>query len=174
MFIYFDLETTGFNPIEDEIIEIYLIKEDRSGNIVDTYHAYFNPGIKLSNEIKEITKITDEILKDKKSFREHAIKIIDFIGDDILIGHNIDAFDLPFLNGSLSKNHFPILQNKTYDTMKMARKRDKVSAYAKGYKLIDLAIKYNLNFNANKLHGAKYDTEITRRIFHILKGDLND
>ncbi|MGL5733003.1 MAG: 3'-5' exonuclease, partial [Metamycoplasmataceae bacterium] len=81
MFIYFDLETTGFNPIENEIIEIYLIKEDKLGNVVGTYHAYFNPGIKLPIEIKRITKITDKMLKDKKSFKEHALEIIDFIGD---------------------------------------------------------------------------------------------
>ncbi|MGL5204881.1 MAG: 3'-5' exonuclease [Metamycoplasmataceae bacterium] len=174
MYIYFDLETTGFNPVENEIIEIYLLKEDRAKNIVATYHAYFNPGIKLPIEIKRITKITDKILKNKKTFKEHALEIIDFIGDDILIGHNVDSFDLPFLNGSLAKNNFPTLQNKTYDTMKMAREMDKVNVYTRGYKLIDLAIKYNLNIDAKKFHDAKYDTEITRKIFHILKGDLND
>ncbi|MGL5733193.1 MAG: 3'-5' exonuclease, partial [Metamycoplasmataceae bacterium] len=139
-----------------------------------TYHAYFNPGIKLPIEIKRITKITDKMLKDKKSFKEHALEIIDFIGDGTLIGHNIDSFDLPFLNGTLSKNNFEILQNKTYDTMKIAREKDKAHTYAKGYKLIDLAIKYNLNIDTKKFHGAKYDTEITRKIFHILTGGSND
>ncbi|MGL4252211.1 MAG: 3'-5' exonuclease [Metamycoplasmataceae bacterium] len=174
MFVYFDLETTGFDPIKNEIIEIYLIKENNDGNLIDTYHTYFNPGIKLPNDIKQITKITDEMLEDKQTFREKALEIINFIGDNILIGHNIDSFDLPFLNGSLTKNNFKILHNKTYDTMKMARKKDNAHTYAKGYKLIDLAIKYNLDFDTEKLHGAKYDTEITRKIFHILRGGLND
>lgn len=174
MFIYFDLETTGFSFTNDEIIEIYLIKEDKFGNIVDTFHSYFYPGILLPFRITEITKITDKMLENKKEFKEHANEIIEFIGNGILIGHNIDKFDLPFLNASLEKNNFPKLLSKTHDTMKIARNKDNVSPLQKGYRLIDLANKYNLKINASKFHGAKFDTEITRKIYHILTKDSND
>ena len=174
MFIYFDLETTGFSPLNDEIIEIYLIKENLNGKIIDTFHSYFYPGITLPFRITQITKITNEMLIFQKRFKDCASEIIKFVGDATLIGHNINKFDLPFLNGNLSKNNFPILKNDTLDTMIMARKKDGVSQFQKGYKLIDLAIKYNLNFNHLKLHGAKYDTEITRQIFHLLNKDNYD
>lgn len=168
MLVYFDLETTGFSAKNDKIIEIFLIKEDENFNIIDTLHLYFNPEIKLPFRIIEITKITDRMLWDKNLFREKAQEIIDFIGDCTLVGHNIDKFDLPFLNTQFYQNGFKVLNNKTLDTMIMARKKDGVSSLAKGYKLIDLADKNNLNFNQSKLHGAKYDTEITRKIFHLL------
>ena len=108
------------------------------------------------------------MLRGQNRFGDCAQDIFDFIGDNILVGHNVDKFDLPFLNGQLNKAGFQSLNNKTYDTMSMARKIDKVSSMQKGYKLVDLAFKYKLNFNTSKLHGAKYDTEITRKIFHLL------
>ena len=51
----------------------------------------------------------------------------------------------------------------------MLREVDNVGKFAKGYKLIALAIKYDIKFDNNKLQGAKYDTLITKGIYKSLK-----
>ncbi len=177
--IYFDLETTGFDGLQDDLIEIYAIKESSEGQFIDDIHIYFNPGKPLPNIIIEITKITDEMLMDKSSFTSQVNTILNFINpDDILIGHNAKKFDLPFLNKQFlkhnikNKNGIVQLNNEVIDTMILAREIDKVSQFTKGYKLIDLANRFDFNIDSTKLHGAKYDVEITKMLFLFLNNKL--
>ena len=173
--IYFDLETTGFNGLKDDLIEIYAIKESSDGQFIDDIHIYFNPGQPLPDIITKITKITDEMLIEKPTFVSQVDKILNFINpNDILIGHNAKNFDLPFLNNQFLKHnirneHGMIqLKNEVIDTMILARKIDKVNHFKKGYKLIDLANRFRFNIDTNKLHGAKYDVQITKILFQHL------
>lgn len=167
--IYMDIETTGFDGTKFEIIEIYMLKEDASGNKIDEMHYFFKPSKPLDLKIIEITKLTDDFLKDKPKFKDHINDIVNFISNETLVGHNIVSFDLRFLNDNLSQYNCKTLNNKTIDTMVMAREVDNVGKYTKGYKLIDLATKYNIKFDNSKLHGAKYDTLITKEIYEFLK-----
>lgn len=167
--IYMDIETTGFDGTKHEIIEIYMLKEDESGNKIDEMHFYFKPSKPLDLEIINFTKLTDDFLSDKPKFEDHINDIVNFISNETLIGHNIISFDLKFLNDNLAKFNNEILKNKTIDTMVLAREIDNVSQYVKGYRLIDLAIKYNIKFDLDKFHGAKYDTLITKEIYKILE-----
>lgn len=167
--IYIDLETTGFDGKQNDIIEIYLLKEDDNGSIIGELHYYLKPDSQLPLKIIELTKLTDQFLNDKPKFREVAQEIIDFIGDDILVGHNIDSFDSKFLNNNLLKNGFKQIKNKTIDTIILARKIDNATKYTKGYKLRDLCLKYQIEFDSDKLHGAKYDVIVTRELYKKLK-----
>jgi DNA polymerase-3 subunit alpha (Gram-positive type) len=164
--IYFDLETTGFNGSQDDLIEIYAIKEAHDGTILGDIHLYFNPGVSLPSRIVEITKITDAMLRDKPSFISQAKNIIDFIDpNDILVGHNAISFDLPFLNNQFKKHNLNKdvqFTNDVIDTMVLARQLDNVGPFTKGYKLIDLANKFKFEIDEDKFHGAKYDVEITK------------
>ncbi|MGL5246445.1 MAG: 3'-5' exonuclease [Mycoplasmoidaceae bacterium] len=166
--IYMDIETTGFDGIKHEIIEIYMLKEDLNGNKIDEMHYYFKPSKPLDLKIIEVTKLTDALLSDKPKFEAHITDIVNFISNETLVGHNINNFDLRFLNDNLSKHKHKTLNNKTIDTMSMAREIDNVSKYEKGYRLIDLANRYNIEFDPNKLHGAKYDTLIAKELYKVL------
>ncbi len=178
--IYFDLETTGFHGLTDDLIEIYMIKESPTGQILGDVHIYLNPGIPLPQHIINITKITNEMLADKSRFTDQFMTLVDFISPtDILIGHNAISFDLVFLNNQFKKHNIQdpsgnIFQfcNVVEDTMVMARAIDKVDKYTKGYKLIDLANKFNFDIDESKFHGAKYDVEITKELYKILKPKL--
>ena len=167
--IYIDLETTGFDGKKDDIIEIYLLKEDENEKFISELHYYLKPNCKLSPIILEITKLTDQFLSDKPEFNSIAQEIIDFIGDEILIGHNIDSFDYKFLNNNLTKNGFKALRNKTIDTIVLARKIDNASKYTSGYKLKDLCLRYQVEFDNNKLHGAKYDVLLTKKLYQKIR-----
>lgn len=167
--IYIDLETTGFDGKKEDIIEIYLLKENDNGEIVDELHYYLKPNSQLSWKIIELTKLTDQFLNDKPKFNTVAQEIINFIGTETLVGHNINSFDCKFLNNNLLKNGFNSIKNKTIDTIILARNIDNVSKYTKGYKLSDLCLKYQIAFEGNQLHGARYDVMLTRELYKKLK-----
>ena len=46
IYISLDLETTGFNPLEDKIIEVGIVKF-QGNKILDTWQSLVNPGQKI-------------------------------------------------------------------------------------------------------------------------------
>lgn len=113
MFVSLDLETTGFEPKKDKIIEFGAVKFDLSGN-KETLRFFINPGIPLPQIITHITGITDKDLQSAPKFAEKIDEIRNFIGDLPIIGHNI-KFDTGFLR----ENGMEI-NNIEYDTLEMA------------------------------------------------------
>ena len=100
-FVCFDIETTGLNPEEDRIIEIGGIKV-KDKKIVGQFREFINPEFALTSKIIDITNITDEMLKDAPKEEEVIKRFLDFVQDDILIGHNI-PFDYSFIKIAASK-----------------------------------------------------------------------
>ncbi len=113
MFIALDLETTGFNPNENKIIEFGAVKFDLSGK-KETLRFFVNPGIILPQLITHITNITDEDLKTAVPFDQKTEEVKNFIKDLPIIGHNIQ-FDINFLESNNIK-----ISNPTYDTQQLA------------------------------------------------------
>lgn len=119
--IVLDMEMTGLNPRTEKIIEIGAGKI-RDGKLTETFSCFVNPGRKLSEKTTQITGITDEMLKDGREFEEIMPPLLDFIGEDVLVGHNI-IFDYSFLKKSVL-NHMPKgtkFERKGIDTLKIAR-----------------------------------------------------
>ena len=90
-----DLETTGLSPNYDSIIEIGIIKV-KENKIVDKYNSLINPGFLINEYITSITGITNEMLKGKPKIIDLKKEVLNFIGNDVLVGHNI-SFDVSFL-----------------------------------------------------------------------------
>ncbi len=117
-----DLEMTGLNARTEKIIEIGAGKI-RDGEIVETYKRLLSPGRKLSEETIRITGITDEMLTGCPTFAEIKDEFLDFLGEDVLLGHNV-IFDYSFLkkaviNESPKGSRF---EKKGIDTLKIARR----------------------------------------------------
>lgn len=98
-YIVLDLETTGLNPEKDKITEYSLLKV-KNGKIVDKLCNLVNPETHIPVIVEELTGITNEMVRDKKTLREHIEQILDFIGNDIIIGHNV-IFDISFIKTEL-------------------------------------------------------------------------
>ena len=90
-----DLETTGLDYRNDAIIEIAVIKFDLEG-ISDTYQSFVNPGRKIPTFISDLTGIFDKDVLTAPEFSMLIPKLKTFIGDSVLIGHNV-GFDVGFL-----------------------------------------------------------------------------
>lgn len=114
-----DLETTGLNPKRDKIIEIGAVKI-REGRAVDSFRSFVNPWRKLEEGVCRLTGISDGMLKEAPGMEEVLEPLIDFIGEDVLVGHRI-IFDYSFIKKA-AVNRSMAFEKKGIDTLKLARK----------------------------------------------------
>lgn len=114
-----DLETTGLNPKKDKIIEIGAVKV-RKGMVADRFQSFVNPWRKLGEEVHLLTGIDDGMLQDAPGIEEVLEPLINFIGEDVLVGHRI-LFDYSFVKKA-AVNGCVAFEKEGIDTLKLARK----------------------------------------------------
>lgn len=113
-----DLEMTGLSAKTDKIIEIGAVRMVE-GTVAETYAQLVNPKMKLPDRITLLTGITDEMLLAGKEEDEAIEDLLTFLGEDVLVGHNI-RFDYGFLK-QWAVNHRRSLEARACDTLKIAR-----------------------------------------------------
>lgn len=100
-YVVLDLETTGLDRENDDIIEIGLVFiENRS--IVSSCSTLVNPGRHIPSYISEINHITDLDVEGKPRIEEIIKKIWNKIDGNIVVGHNV-TFDLSFIKREAEK-----------------------------------------------------------------------
>ena len=152
-----DTETTGLGNT-DRIIEIAAVKVQK-GVVVSSFEKLVNPGIHISSGASKVKGITDSMVKHCPSFSEIREAFVSFIGNDILVGHNI-PFDLRFINRELSNP----LKNKYIDTLKLSRNYiDDID----DFKLATLVNYFGLD--KKQEHRALGDVELTYLVFEKIK-----
>ena len=151
-----DIETTGFVPGEAEIVELFILKVIDE-KIVDEFYSLFKPENKIPNA--DIHGITDTKVMNSPRFKEKNNEIFEFIQGSILVGHNINNFDLEFLNHFLDKN----IENETIDTLDLSRSvlKDKLP----NHKLNTLAEYFDIN---PPTHSARDDVMTTYEVYKKL------
>ncbi|MDH4466478.1 MAG: 3'-5' exonuclease [Bacteriovoracaceae bacterium] len=118
-FSVIDLETTGGNPKKDRIFEIGIVKI-KNLKIIAEKGLYINPQIPIPEFIQHLTSISMSDIQDAPIIDEVIQEIRDFIGDDIVVAHNIN-FDIPFLNAVLKKHKKLALKNQVLCTQVMTQ-----------------------------------------------------
>ena len=119
-YIDFDLETTGLYPDKDSIIEIGAVKV-RDHEVVDQLDLLVNPGVLIPTKIVQLTGITDEMVKDAPGIADALVDFYDFIGDDVIVGHNIQRFDIPFVKNAAEKCGKTLFINQYMDTLPLSQ-----------------------------------------------------
>lgn len=92
----FDLETTGLSVEHDEIIEVGAIKV-RSHKMISSFSSLVKPAHCIPVEASECNHIVDDMVKNSPNIATAIEDFIKFVGNDIVLGHNIAAFDLNFV-----------------------------------------------------------------------------
>jgi DNA polymerase-3 subunit alpha (Gram-positive type) len=113
-----DLEMTGLAPRRDHVIEIGAVKV-RGGEVVDSYGTLVNSRHPIPQEVVELTGITEEMEATGEAEDEAMRQLLAFIGDDILVGHNISS-DYSFIR-QWTVNHKLPLEVYACDTLRIAR-----------------------------------------------------
>ena len=116
----FDLETTGLSPEQDEIIELSALRV-RSGRTTEEFSSLVNPGIPIPASATNINGITTNMVQNAPPLSEALREFLDFIGDDVLVGHNIHSFDLHFLHAGTLRLLNQKVKNDYVDTLYLSR-----------------------------------------------------
>lgn len=161
-YIIFDIETTGLDSSYDEVIEIGAIKV-KNNKIVSKFNSLVKPKNEIDEYITELTGITNEMVKDAPTIEEILPDFMNYIGNDILIGHNVN-FDINFIYDNLYRNKFDVLTNDFIDTMRISRK---LLPELPHHRLIDLAKYFKIDSTNN--HRSLKDCEITMNVYENLK-----
>ncbi len=160
-FVTFDVETTGLSVDTNDIIEIGLVRFEE-GQVVAEMSQLIKPTQKITHYVVEMTGITNEAVMDAPPFIEVAHEILTFIGDALIVGHNI-SFDLGMLNTALTRVGLPVVTNRSIDTLDMA---SLIMPRERSYKLGHLAEMFNIS--EDNVHRAKDDALMTGHLYLIL------
>jgi len=117
-FVVFDIETTGFSPVGNEIIEIGAVRvKDRQ--ILDSYDSFVKPVNPIPDNIVQLTDITNEMVADARPISEVLPEFLSFVGDAVVVAHNAD-FDVSFIRENASRLNIPF-KSKDLDTIYLAK-----------------------------------------------------
>lgn len=161
-----DLETTGLNPKYDKIIEVGAVKV-RNGEVIDRFQQLIRPGIALPEKITGLTGITQEELLEAKDSEEVIPQILDFLEDDVILGHSV-MFDYSFLKkAAVNQNLWkPEQSHLGIDTLRLSRI---YLPELPSRRLTDLCLHYGIEHHA---HRALRDAESTSQLYSIFVKEL--
>ena len=164
--IVLDTETTGLNfRGGDRIIEVGCVEVINHVATKNSLQFYCRTNKKISTDAQKISGISNEFLKDKKTFSEQHLILLNFIKDDPLIIHNAE-FDLGFLNNELNIIGKAPLRNKIIDTVFLARK----VLNTRIANLDHLCRRFNIDLTKRKIHGALLDAHLLAEVYLELRG----
>lgn len=161
--IFFDLETTGIDPLKDRIVELYAVKILADGQQQEM-HRLVNPTIPISPGATATHGITDEMVADQPTFAQLAQELSAFFEGCDLGGFNIRRYDLPMLLEEFGRcKKYPINYNevKVVDAMSIYHNKEKRDLSA--------AVRFYLQREHDGAHSARADVLAT---IEILKRQL--
>lgn len=168
-FVAFDIETTGSNGAangdsEAQITEIGAVRVV-NGVVTDRFDMLANPGRKIVPRIARITHITDDMVADQLPVSEVIKKFHEFVGDSIVVGHNIKSSDLRYITKAADKAgvHFDVPFLDTYLLAKRFKDTQKWEKINLGY----LAQQYG--FEHKEAHRAWSDAEVNAQVYFELQ-----
>lgn len=95
VYVVFDLETTGFSPDKNKIIEIGAVKVE-GGAVTERFSSFVNPEVPIPFHIEELTSIRDDMVMDAPKIEEILPQFMAFCEGAIMVAHNAE-FDMSFI-----------------------------------------------------------------------------
>lgn len=117
-YVVFDIETTGFNSVNDRIIEIGAVRVVE-GEIKETFREFVNPERPIPYKITQLTTITDDMVKDAGTIEEILPQFLKFCEGSVLVAHNA-GFDTGFIRENAKRLNLPY-DHTVVDTLGLAR-----------------------------------------------------
>lgn len=166
-YVVFDLETTGVSPYNDEVIEISAVKA-RKGKVVEEFSELVNPQRTIPFAASRVNNITDDMVSDAPFFDEVLRHFLKFVGEDVLVGHNIQSFDMKFIYRDCERYFHQLITNNYVDTFILAKR---CFPEWRHRRLGDLADYYGISTQG--AHRALADCRMNQRVFELLGKEMN-
>ena len=139
----------------------------KNGEVIDEFSCFVNPEKPIPQRVIEVTNITDDMVKDAETIEKVMPKIIEFVGDSVLVAHNAD-FDIGFLKYN-AKLLGLSLENTYLDTLRLAKE---LFPEFKKYKLGLIAEK--LGIKVEVAHRALDDVDTTVKVLKVMLDMLKE
>ena len=159
-YVVLDLETTGLSCKYNKIIEFGAVRVEH-GIVTSTLDILINPECPIPEKITSITDITNEMVKGQPTIKEVMPKILEFIGDAILVTHNA-KFDISFLQEALISLGLPTLTNPIIDTLALSRY---LFPEAGRHTLGALCRNMEVVYDEESAHRADYDATVLNDVW---------
>lgn len=172
-FATIDLETTGLNPINNQIISIGAVKKER-GKVSTFYRLIkLNDGNEIPSDIAKATKLNAQLLRDKGiELKEVILELKQFLNDLPVVGYNL-LFDEGFLQAAINKYNIIQFSNRMIDILPYVKKVDK---FCDNYRLATVLKKYKIK-NAqphNSLTDARATMELVDKLIKSYNFRINN
>ena len=164
-YVVVDIETTGLNPIRNEIIELSALKV-QDNTIVDSFTTLIKPNEKIPTFITSLTGISNEMVKNAQPVENILADFCNFVGNSVILGHNV-SFDMRFIKENCKRHLDKEFANSTIDTLKISRK---LLPNIKNHKLSTLADHYGISSEGH--HRGLVDCEITYNVHQQLRQEI--
>lgn len=162
-YVVIDIETTGLDPTQDEIIEVACLKIINN-NLSDQRSYLVKISVPIPSHITKLTGIDDALIQKEGRKLAHVISdIVEFIGDYPIIAHNV-KFDLAFIYSACEQLGLPPPSGSTIDTQSLAKKKIR---NVMNYKLQTLA--ESCGFSFQRPHRALNDCITTLNLYQFLQ-----
>lgn len=168
-FVAFDIETSGTYGAANgdgpaEITEIGAVKVV-DGKVTERFSELVNPGRKILPRIARITGITDDMVADKPDITTVIRAFSEFVGDSVLVGHNIKASDLYYID-RVARRAGVRLENPFFDTYLYAKRWQEI----KGWDNVKLEyLSEWFGIQQKNAHRAWCDAEANAELYEKLK-----
>lgn len=161
-YIVFDLETTGISPNYDSIIEISAVKVVNK-KVTDTFSSLVNPERPIPYGATAVNGISNEMVADEPVLDEVFPQFMEFIDNDILVGHNIQSFDMKFIWRAAEELFGKTISNDYIDTLPMARRCLPQLVH---HRLVDISSYYKISTAG--AHRALNDCLMNQQCFELM------
>ena len=165
-YVVFDLETTGFSPEKNRIIEFGAVKVE-NGEITGRFSEFVNPQVPIPYRITQLTGISDDMVINADPIEKVLPRFLSFSEGCILVGHNV-TFDIGFVRENCRRLGYGC-PFTTVDTLGISR------ALLPGHAKYTLdAVAKVLGVTLLNHHRAVDDAECTAEIFRKLLPMLSE
>ena len=168
-FAVIDLETTGFVPSQERIVEVAVVVLDPEGHELDAFCTLVDP--EQDAGPTHVHGITNGMLTGAPTFAEVHPYVAGLLTGRVVVGHNVERFDLAFLRAEcerLGQDRAPF-DVVTLDTLRVAQDHLDLPGKAR---LIDCCDRYRLTWADH--HSALGDARVTAELLGAMRAELGD
>lgn len=162
VFICIDCESTGLDPVKDQIIEVAAVRFTLT-EILDQYETLIDPCCEIPEVSIAIHHITNEMVAGKPKVHEILSLLLAFIGDSTIVGHGV-LFDMQLIANAAKRSQLPctLLSNPFLDTLRLARLygESPINSLEK--------LRQHFNIEAEGAHRAMNDAMVNVSVFKQL------
>ncbi len=169
-FAVIDVETTGFSPEDDRIVEVGVVVLDPTGRETGAFCTLVDPG--CGPGPTHIHGITAEMLAGAPTFAAIHPYLADRLSGRVVVGHNVDNFDLGFLRAECRRAGGVDLVPgalASVDTLAVAQAHLGLQGRAR---LVECCTHFGLSWDDH--HSALGDARVTAALFRSMRAELGD